>query len=382
MSIFYREKVVEIRPRETYEATFTEVQAPNYFYINNMTGTRLFAGCTFLPSEKLFEVDIPAHGQKVYGRAVSSAKFNIFNASATETARVILLAFYKEFDPAVLAATSTAQVDFTGMPVDRTTVVTGFEAQLPAGGNKIGSVDVANINLLTTPLANILARLKSVGEQDADIALLLNAITDHADIVSAINALSFTSEWSRADITSLMELLENGLTVSGGGSTTEPSAETMAQLVYLGKLLRMVAGETVKPSPVSYQGTDAKTIAAGVVLMITNDGENAITLTWGEQTFSLLAGESMTEFDVPDGLSITPNGNSYRLLYREETAQVLPNVPEVVTLENPAAAADIVQGKQALNDSLEVITGTHIEAVETVEPVESNVDGTLKMRDE
>ena len=144
----------------------------------------------------------------------------------------------------------------------------------------------------------------------------------------------------------------------------------------------MMAGETVKSSPVSYQGTDAKTIGAGVVLMITNDGENSITLTWGEQTFSLLAGESMTDFDVPEGLSITPNGNSYRLLYREETAQVLPNVPEVVTLENPAAAADIVQGKQALNDSLEVITGTHIEAVETVEPVESNVDGTLKMRDE
>lgn len=74
----------------------------NYFSIINDGATSLYVGVDMMPTEKFFNMKIPATSSKLYVDAYGRPEIYIYNPSL-EDVNIIITSFYADFDPSALA---------------------------------------------------------------------------------------------------------------------------------------------------------------------------------------------------------------------------------------------------------------------------------------
>ena len=150
---------VTVKPYDTETVEFIDVR-PNYFRVQNFGDTRILCGTSKVPTENNFDFACKADGMFMYSEPTNRGFLYIYNPSGNP-ARVKIVAFAHEFDPLTLAF-SGIELDFSGTKLETSTAITGFNSPLPAGGNKIGSVDVVNQKDYTETIADVKTLLENL----------------------------------------------------------------------------------------------------------------------------------------------------------------------------------------------------------------------------
>lgn len=114
---------------------------PNYFRVQNRGTNKVFCSTSGYPTEHLYDFSISEEKAKLYAQPFTSSRLYVFNPSGDEV-EVVCTSFAAAFDPLALALAELA----IEMPdkVESTSVISGFNAALPTGNNKIGGVEVLN----------------------------------------------------------------------------------------------------------------------------------------------------------------------------------------------------------------------------------------------
>ena len=234
---FYREETVFIPAGQTIEVTYGQGENPNYFFINNMSPVVLYGGISYLPTETRHEVKVPASGNKLAARKNGSTKFYIYNSSTSNSAQIILTAFAQDFDPLVLAMLSSADSAGSsggsgGGGTSFDGIIQGFNCELPAGDNGIGSVGllagsqhVGSVGVDSVPSVVTSHFTASEGKQDTTNSNLVEIKTSNAAIKTLLETAN--TIWTNEKINTLLTAVSNIVAVAGG----EQIAGTTAQKV-------------------------------------------------------------------------------------------------------------------------------------------------------
>ncbi|EGT4052813.1 hypothetical protein CUA80_19575 [Clostridioides difficile] len=119
---------------------------PNWYYVNNLSSCELFLSVTGIPSENAYDLKIPPQGQEQTARPVGTDFIRIYNNSA-EDALIKIQTDVVDFNPTMLVGsvgTSQSGGSGGGGTSDNVTIKS-FSASLPAGNNKIGTVDISKM---------------------------------------------------------------------------------------------------------------------------------------------------------------------------------------------------------------------------------------------
>jgi len=186
---FSRQKVV-VPGESLYTVDFGEMQ-PNFYRINNMDDVTLYCATNSLPSQKLYDFKVNPYAVANYTEPKYSNKLYIYNPVQKDV-NVIINFWQDEFDPTFMAV-GEISLNNEGV-VETDGIIKGFTTELPAGDNKLGSVDVilsdefeyvidgirTNQQECSSKLSNVIKTLQTDG-----VKVILSDITD-TSIESAI----------------------------------------------------------------------------------------------------------------------------------------------------------------------------------------------------
>ncbi|MBQ7289026.1 MAG: hypothetical protein IJW78_04780 [Clostridia bacterium] len=231
---------------------------PNYYRVTNMGDSRLYCGTSSMPTVKRHEFTVGAHKIKLYAEPSRRNNLYIYNPSGTDV-ECIVFSFEAEFDPATLAL-ADLEIDVSGQTIESRSVITGFEQPLPSGSNKIGSVDITGN--AGTNISNIFSRFSTLLKNAT-----VSGYTNLFDVVKAIKEVKTSVE------------------ASAGVVSGFPLADTKTAA-----------------STVSYDNVTS-------IGMITNDGENDLSLEWSAGTKSgamaVKPGETLADMKFPSAATVT-----------------------------------------------------------------------------
>ncbi|HBG1660045.1 hypothetical protein KWL24_019305 [Clostridioides difficile] len=119
---------------------------PNWYYVNNLSSCELFLSVTGIPSENAYDLKIPPQGQEQTARPVGTDFIRIYNNSA-EDALIKIQTDVVEFNPTMLVGSVGASQSggSGGGGTSDNVTIKSFTASLPAGNNKIGTVDISKM---------------------------------------------------------------------------------------------------------------------------------------------------------------------------------------------------------------------------------------------
>ena len=182
-----------IPPKSNFTINFMGAR-PNYYRITNNGGGNLYIGISMIPTNKFFDMVVPATATKLYVDAFGSENLYIYNPNSEEI-NIIVTSFKAEFDPVALAMTDLSQ-DFSDIQLNTNTAITGFEVPLPAGDNIIGNVKIDSNS--ATDLANRIAiyigkhdLLKNIGTNSDNIHTKVGSILEIMQ--SADNTIDYST---------------------------------------------------------------------------------------------------------------------------------------------------------------------------------------------
>lgn len=164
-----------VKPYAMATVEFLEVK-PNYFRVQNFGDSRIYCGTSRTPTENNYDFACKPDGMFMYAEPNTRSFLYIYNPSGNE-ARVKVVAFAHEFDPLALVF-SGIELDFSGTKLEADTAISSFNASLPSGANKIGSVDVANLKDYSSVLGNLLSAVKAPAKSTAVYVESANLTSD------------------------------------------------------------------------------------------------------------------------------------------------------------------------------------------------------------
>ncbi|HHI5804609.1 TPA: hypothetical protein ACP6IO_002814 [Clostridioides difficile] len=163
---------------------------PNWYYVNNLSSCELFLSITGIPSENAYDLKIPPNGQEQTARPVGTDFIRVYNNSA-EDALIKLQTDVVDFNPTMLVGsvgTSQSSGSGVGGTSDNVTIKS-FSASLPAGSNKIGTVDINRMPEIPLTLNNPLpAGTNNIGNVKVTSLPALPAGENHLGTVN-INSM-------------------------------------------------------------------------------------------------------------------------------------------------------------------------------------------------
>lgn len=178
----YQREKYTVPAHTVYTIDFNS-NTPNYYVVNNMGDGAIYCSTNSIPKMDLYDFKVNAKSQNHFAEPRTRNKLYILNPY-TEDIEIIIKSWEGEFDPSFLAL-SEITID-TATEIKTDGIIKGFTTPLPAGTNKIGSVDVdspitsvlgGNVNNIrqyaqgtVTELRNILAKLVPMEEELNEIA--------------------------------------------------------------------------------------------------------------------------------------------------------------------------------------------------------------------
>lgn len=268
---FYLREQYRIKAKSMMTVNFAT--AENYFHIVNMGSGTLYFAAARTPSADSYDLKIPAGGAKMHTEPNPRMEVYIYNDSAQD-ADFSLLHFYADFDPLVLAMASGvgAAGGTSGGSGGAETfdgIIRGWETSLPSGNNTIGNVHL-NTNGQLTQIIDALKGATPAGTNKIGSVDIANS-NQLASILNHITKPTY------------------GLFNSGNSTGT---------------------GVTVA-------ATSGRKITC--ITFLANDGEGDLSVTVGDATFTLKAGEVLDNFQVyVDQVKVLGNGIPYRMAYNEK----------------------------------------------------------------
>lgn len=176
----WRTDVIELQPNGLTDHAFLTTK-PNLIYVKNPNNTYLYFGLKTIPTPYKYEFEILPHSYDTFGQPNGTGHLYIYNPS-NETIFIEVYSQFDEFNIAILKNYSLAvnEVKVNGEMQFKP----GY--QLPAGSNKIGSVDISQnqINALTNSMNVIKKAL--IGNKDVDSENLLTFIDGLELVLSKI----------------------------------------------------------------------------------------------------------------------------------------------------------------------------------------------------
>lgn len=177
------QKTVICKPYETTTVDFIDIR-PNYYRVQNMGASRIYMGVSKMPTDHDYEFACKPESFAMYTEPHQRGYMYIYNPSGSEV-MVRILAFAAEFDPLALAF-SQIEIDFAGMQLQTLGAITEFQAPLPAGTNKIGSVEVSKLPALPAG-SNVVGKF-NVNNWPTDYAKAANQ-KDYTESILALKTL-------------------------------------------------------------------------------------------------------------------------------------------------------------------------------------------------
>ena len=231
---------------------------PNYYRVQNMGATAIYGGTMNVPNAEHFDFSVGAGKLKMYAEPFTRDSLYLYNPSGTPVEAVVL-SFAAAFDPVTLAM-SEMEIDLSGTVLEANMVVSGFNSPLPAGENKIGSVEVENLPNLAT--------FATLAKQNEMLDHLSDVVGHLSDLVKDKNKyVDDTGSFNKSGQTG-----EN--VICGGGKC--------------------------------------------IIHILTNDGDTNIDLVLGgatdTQTFTLKPGETIQDFKFVGSVKVTGTNYSFRAL--------------------------------------------------------------------
>lgn len=257
---------------------------PNYFNVQNRGETMVYCGASSIPNAKQYDFSVGKGKSQMYADTANRSKFYIFNPSGS-VVECVVKSFAADFDPLTMAFMGL-ELDTSGLSIESSNVISGFNASLPAGSNTIGKVGVSG----ALPAGS--NKIGSV-EVTGTVATLVNSI------LTALQNLA----WTDSKITALMNAIDNIEGGSGGGG-----------------------GEAVVSRPVTkFGGGSANTTLTAPdgyriseIVFFSNDSENDMTVTHTDHagtvsTVTIKAGEVLNNVKTwAQSFAISANGGAYR----------------------------------------------------------------------
>lgn len=218
---------------------------PNYFRVQNRGAGKVFCSTSGYPTEHIYDFSIRGEKAKLYAQPFTANRLYVFNPNGSEV-EVVCTSFSADFDPLALSLTEL-EIE---MPdeIASSSVISGFTAPLPTGGNKIGTVDVNNLPDLSTfaTLAKqneILDHLSDVVSHLADLVLDKNKFVDHISAWDGQNVTQDTLLCGNGGL--ILHMLTNdggtdfNVVFQGGGSTgtlTLKPGESIGDIRFIGNV--------------------------------------------------------------------------------------------------------------------------------------------------
>lgn len=117
---------------------------PNHFMVYNNGTVDIYCSTSGYPTTQKHDFKVIAGSSAVFAEPFERDRIYIYNASKSEDVNVTVTTLYAPFD-AVTMALSNIKLGIDGeIKTDGT--IKSFETSLPKGDNKIGSVDISNID--------------------------------------------------------------------------------------------------------------------------------------------------------------------------------------------------------------------------------------------
>lgn len=196
---------------------------PNYFRVQNLGDMNILCSTSSIPNKDRYDFLAPASGAKMYTEPTNRDRLYIFNPSGSPI-QAVVLAFEAEFDPLTLALAEIS-LDIGAANLEASNVIAGFDTSLPSGTNvigkvilneslpagsqKIGSVDVANQKDYTS---NLTAILNAIGNIKLEV--------DDSGSTSTPAAVNY-------------ECIGEGITVENAGTTVDLSSHNVVKVNFL-----------------------------------------------------------------------------------------------------------------------------------------------------
>lgn len=127
-------------PAYTMKSVFFDTINPNYFRVHNQGAGTLYCGTSHQPTTKQYDFAVGGDKLQTYAEPTGRSVLFIYNPTGSEIP-VTLLTFKAEFDPLALVL-SNISLDFSGTTIETSGTIESFKTSLPAGANKIGSVEI------------------------------------------------------------------------------------------------------------------------------------------------------------------------------------------------------------------------------------------------
>lgn len=266
----WREKEITARAQLVEQIDFMD-SSPNHFLIKNFGDSPIYVAMTGEPSEKYYDIMIPAGSVKTMARLGACSRIWVYNTSA-RPARVHVTSFYQEGISATFivggATSATASSGGGGGEGGEGTggVITGFTTSLPTGGNHIGGVSIDNTTSQPVPTT-----LHGVAE--TYLASIKNDIAEIKQAQAALESMVSVIKDTAADILEANSSAIGGAYISGVSNVGETNGTTYEQ-----------AGKYI--SYFTNDGADAMKLAlyntSGVIMM----------------TITILAGEALSDIPI------------------------------------------------------------------------------------
>lgn len=174
----WREHTVECAPGVT-DLDFLDSK-PNQFIIQNTTSQKVYVGISKIPSEQNYELCVEKNSTETWGRPTATGKLFFYNPTNI-TFNIKVFSVYMDFDMNVL---KSLRVAFDSVEVSTDGIVKAFGAgvSLPSGNNKLGKVEITNLDEVTQDL---LSNLESDGKVNLKSLLLgIQQVTQAVEVMS------------------------------------------------------------------------------------------------------------------------------------------------------------------------------------------------------
>lgn len=192
---------------------------PNYFRVQNLGDMNILCSTSSIPNKDRYDFLAPASGAKMYTEPTNRDRLYIFNPSGSPI-QAVVLAFEAEFDPLTLALAEIS-LDIGAVNLEASNVIAGFDASLPSGNNVIGKV------ILNESLPAGSQKIGSV-----DVANQKDYTSNLTAILNAIGNIQISGGGGSAAVVN-HKCLGEGITVENAGTTVDLSSHNVVKVNFL-----------------------------------------------------------------------------------------------------------------------------------------------------
>lgn len=127
-------------PAYSMQSVFFDTINPNYFRVHNQGAGTLYCGTSHQPTDRQYDFAVGGEKMQAYAEPTGRSVLFLYNPTGSPIPATILT-FKAPFDPLALVLANLS-LDFSGTKIETSGTIESFKTPLPAGANKIGSVEI------------------------------------------------------------------------------------------------------------------------------------------------------------------------------------------------------------------------------------------------